>query len=76
MSIVTLKKFSEQHFKKKTHLDMVDGYYNLKDENKNKPIIPWHTDQAYSGANLNQISEFVNPDDYTLKLNLFYLYIL
>ena len=67
-----LKKFSEQHFKKKTHLDMVDGYYNLKDENKNKPIIQWHTDQAYSGANLNQIPEFVNPDDYTLK---FFIYL-
>jgi len=67
-----LKKFSEQHFKKKTHLNMVDGYYNLKDENKDKPIITWHTDQAYSGANFNQIPEFVNPDNYTLK---FFIYL-
>ena len=67
-----LRKFSEKHFKKKTQLKMVDAYYNLKDNNKNKPIINWHTDQAYSGANLNQIREFVNPDDYTLK---FFIYL-
>jgi len=67
-----LKKFSEQHFKKKTHLTMVDAYYNSKDDNQDKPVIPWHTDQAYSGANINEIKEFVNPDDYTLK---FFIYL-
>ena len=51
---------------------MIDGYYNSTNDNKDKPVIPWHTDQAYSGSQLKDIKKFVNPNDYTLK---FFIYL-
>jgi len=67
-----LKKFSDKYFEKKSYLTMVDGYFNSKDSHINDEIVSWHTDQAYGGANLNEIKEFVNPDNYTLK---FFIYL-
>ena len=67
-----LKYFSDKYFGKNTRLNMIDGYYNSTLDNKDKPVIPWHTDQAYSGSDLKLIKNFVNPEDYTLK---FFIYL-
>ena len=67
-----LKSMSKEYFGCDTKLNMIDGYYNSANDNKDKPIIPWHTDQAYSGSELKYIKNFVNPNDYTLK---FFIYL-
>ena len=67
---LNLEKFSEDYFNKKVFISMIDGYYSSKDVNSS--IIPWHTDQAYSGLSVNEIKEYVNPNDFTLK---FFIYL-
>jgi hypothetical protein len=67
---LNLKEFSEKYFNTKVYVSMIDGYYSFKDVNS--PIIPWHTDQAASGASAKDIKKYVNPDDFTLK---FFIYL-
>ena len=69
---LNLNSLAEEYFGGDTKLNMIDGYYNSTNDNKDKPVIPWHTDQAYSGSQLKDIKKFVNPNDYTLK---FFIYL-
>ena len=46
-------------FGKKSKLRYIDAYYS---KISNKEILPWHTDQAYSGK--MNISNFNNPNDF------------
>jgi hypothetical protein len=61
-----LKKIAEDYFDKETQLYTIDGYYSKKDK---KDILPWHTDQAYSGE--RNIVNFVNPNNFFLKFFIF-----
>lgn len=61
-----LKRFSEKYFNSKTKLSYIDAYYSRK---SNQEILPWHTDQAYSGE-LN-IKNFNDPDDFFLKIFIY-----
>lgn len=61
-----LLKFSNNFFGKKSKLRYIDAYYSKK---SNKEILPWHTDQAYSGK--IKISNFNNPNDFFLKIFIY-----
>ena len=54
---------------KKNELYAIDSY---KSEKNKDMIIPWHTDQAYSGQKKIEESQIVNPDKAALKF-FFYL---
>ena len=54
-------------FAKESKLVMLDGYHNQSQESD---ILPWHSDQAYSGA--KSISKISSPDFFFLKF-FFYL---
>ena len=41
-----LDEIARQFFNNKVRLDYIDGYFSKVDNND---ILPWHTDQAYSG---------------------------
>ena len=58
-----LLKFSNNFFGKKSKLRYIDAYYS---KISNKEILPWHTDQAYSGK--MNISNYNNPNDFFLKI--------
>ena len=58
-----LLNFSNNFFGKKSKLRYIDAYYS---KISNKEILPWHTDQAYSGK--MNISNFNNPNDFFLKI--------
>jgi hypothetical protein len=63
-----LNLLSNLFFEKNSSLQFVDGYYS---EMSSKEVLPWHTDQAYKGA--EKLSEgFVNPDHFFLK---FFIYL-
>lgn len=59
--------FASKIFEGKSKLEMIDGYFNKKTEQE---ILPWHSDQAYSGK-LN-ITNFKNPNHFFYKF-FFYL---
>lgn len=63
-----LNKISNILFKKKSSLDYIDGYCSPVSD---KDVLPWHTDQAYSG-NIENFKNFYNPDDYYIK---FFIYL-
>jgi len=54
-------------FKKPAELTMLDGYYNKK---TSKEILPWHSDQAYSGK--KDVKNFQSPDYFFYK---FFIYL-
>lgn len=62
-----LDNYANSYFAQKAELKMIDGYYNKK---SNNVILPWHSDQAYSGA--ANIKKLNSPDYYFLKI-FFYL---
>lgn len=64
---LNLDFLANKFFNKKSQLLMIDGYFNKK---TNIEILPWHSDQAYSGANF--VRKIRPPDFYSLKF-LFYL---
>ncbi len=61
-----LAGLTEKYFDTKTELSFIDAYYSKV---SNMEILPWHTDQAYSGK-LN-ISKFNNPDAFYLKIFIY-----
>ena len=62
-----LNHFSNEIFKEKSYLKYIDAYYT---KISNQDILPWHTDQAYRGA--EKLSDgFVNPDKYFLKIFIY-----
>ena len=61
-----LAGFTKEYFGEKTKLSYIDAYYSKV---SNKEILPWHTDQAYSGK-LN-VTKFNNPDDFFLKIFIY-----
>ena len=58
---------SNTFFKIKSNLVMVDGYWNSITEHA---ILPWHSDQAYSGK--KDVQNILSPEIYHLKF-FFYL---
>ena len=67
-----LSEISNRFFGKPSYLCTFDGYYNSVEKNINKEIIPWHTDQAYSGALNIDENRLANPDNFALK---FFIYL-
>lgn len=72
--LIKLKKdkqldiIAKEFFNKQVKLNQIDGYYSKVD---NKDILPWHTDQAYSGKKKPE-EEFIHPDNFNLK---FFIYL-
>ena len=64
---LNLNFISNTIFKDKANLIMIDGYWNLIEK---KDILPWHSDQAYSGNKI--VKEMKSPDIFYLKF-FFYL---
>lgn len=64
---LNLDFLANKFFNKKSQLLMIDGYYNKKTSIE---ILPWHSDQAYSGA--KSVKKIRPPDFYCLKF-FFYL---
>lgn len=62
-----LDDYASIFFNHKSKLLMIDGYYNNK---SSKDILPWHCDQAYSGA--KYVSTLNSPNHFFLKF-FFYL---
>jgi hypothetical protein len=62
-----LDEAASNFFERKSNLTMIDGYYNKPG---NKEILPWHSDQAYSGAKF--VNKIASPDYFFLKF-FFYL---
>lgn len=58
-----LKLLADNFFGGKSHLSYIDAYYSKM---SNDEILPWHTDQAYSGK--MNISNYNNPNDFFLKI--------
>lgn len=65
----SISRIASEILGKKNELYIIDSY---KSEKNLDMIIPWHTDQAYSGKENIIESEFVNPDLAALKF-FFYL---
>tara|TARA_B100001250_G_C19760602_1_gene772274 strand:+ start:54 stop:854 length:801 start_codon:yes stop_codon:yes gene_type:complete len=63
-----LNDIASKFFKKKSYLNFIDGYHTPISE---KDVLPWHTDQAYRGAE-KKLEGFVNPDHSYLK---FFIYL-
>lgn len=63
-----LNKISNTLFKRKSYLEYIDGYCSPI---SNKEVLPWHTDQAYSGK-IENFKSFNNPDHYLIK---FFIYL-
>lgn len=63
-----LDEIAQNFFNKKTKLSFIDGYFSKIEK---KDIIPWHTDQAYSGEKKVEV-KFNNPDTFYLK---FFIYL-
>ena len=61
-----LAQLTEKYFDKKTKLSFIDAYYSKV---SNLEILPWHTDQAYSGK--LDVSKFNNPNNYYLKIFIY-----
>ena len=59
-------KFSEKYFESKTELSYIDAYYSKV---SNQDILPWHTDQAYSGK--IDVLKFNNPKEFFLKIFIY-----
>ena len=66
--IKKLDEIAQNFFNKKTKLSFIDGYFSKIEK---KDIIPWHTDQAYSGEKKVEV-KFNNPDTFYLK---FFIYL-
>ena len=64
---LNLDLVSNEIFKGKSNLIMVDGYWNPI---KKQEILPWHSDQAYSGK--QNVDKIKSPDIFYLKF-FFYL---
>jgi hypothetical protein len=62
-----IKNIANRFFNKQSKLVQIDGYYNLIQKSD---ILPWHSDQAYSGA--QTIGRIASPDYFFLKF-FFYL---
>ena len=62
-----LKLIADEIFGKKSYLNFIDGYYSPISD---KPVLPWHTDQAYHGAE-KKTKGFVNPDHLYLKIFIY-----
>ena len=58
---------ADEIFEEKSYLNFIDGYFSPI---SNKPVLPWHTDQAYHGAERKTIG-FVNPDHFYLKIFIY-----
>jgi hypothetical protein len=61
-----LGNISDEFFKKKSELRFIDAYYS-KISNDN--VLPWHTDQAYSGK--KDVTKFNHPDSFYLKIFIY-----
>jgi len=61
-----LANLTEKYFDSKTELSFVDAYYSKV---SNLEILPWHTDQAYSGK--SNVYEFNNPNSFYLKIFIY-----
>lgn len=62
-----LELIADEIFEKKSYLNFIDGYFSPI---SNKPVLPWHTDQAYHGAEKKTLG-FVNPDHFYLKIFIY-----
>lgn len=62
-----LKLIAEDVFEKKSYLNFIDGYHSPISD---KPVLQWHTDQAYHGAEEKTVG-FVNPDHLYLKIFIY-----
>jgi hypothetical protein len=61
-----IKNIANSYFSKECYLNFIDAYYSPVSA---KPVIPWHTDQAYHG-NMDQIN-YVDPENYFLKIFIY-----
>jgi len=64
---LNLESIAKNFFNKKINLDMLDGFHNKIQKSE---ILPWHSDQAYSGA--KTIDKIASPEYFRLKF-FFYL---
>ncbi len=58
-----LKLLADNFFGDESHLSYIDAYYSRI---SNDEILPWHTDQAYSGK--LSVTKFNDPDKFFLKI--------
>ena len=58
-----LKLLADNFFGDESHLSYIDAYYS---KISNDEILPWHTDQAYSGK--LSVTKFNDPDKFFLKI--------
>tara|TARA_B110000259_G_scaffold162373_1_gene187092 strand:- start:73 stop:870 length:798 start_codon:yes stop_codon:yes gene_type:complete len=63
-----LDQIAKDFFNKQVNSNYIDGYYSKAG---NKDILPWHTDQSYSGSKTSD-AKFYNPDNFYLK---FFIYL-
>ena len=61
-----LRDLANNFFEKKTKLSCIDAYYS---KISTREILPWHTDQAYSGK--VNVKNFNNPNNYFLKIFIY-----
>lgn len=61
-----LNLLADNFFGKKSKLSFIDAYYSKV---SNQDVLPWHTDQAYSGK--QDISKFNDPDGFYLKIFIY-----
>ncbi len=61
-----LDRLADTFFENKSCLSFIDAYYSKASKSD---VLPWHTDQAYSGKEL--ITKFNNPDRFYLKIFIY-----
>lgn len=64
-----MNEFADIAFGQKSFLNMIDSYFSPISD---KEVLPWHSDQAYSGKNQINESEIIHHDDYSIK---FFIYL-
>jgi len=61
-----LEDLANEFFKNKSELRFIDAYYS---KISIKDVLPWHTDQAYSGE--KYVNNFNDPDKFYLKIFIY-----
>ena len=61
-----MEDLANEFFEKKSELRFIDAYYS---KISNEDVLPWHTDQAYSGE--KYVNNFNDPDKFYLKIFIY-----
>lgn len=64
-----MKQFADLAFGQESFLNMIDSYFS---QISDKEVLPWHSDQAYSGKSQINENEIVHHDHFSIK---FFIYL-